>query len=122
MGKKGKKPFKFVADVLIKRVQPLPGPGLQRYAQYGLPDIWTPDIRTLNFTPWESNKNTIPPCGRIFSLVLRFLARATTILAPARKKVVKTPSFWLTEGGQTSTCTFQPYILDSKLYQSVWEG
>jgi hypothetical protein len=61
MGKKWKKPFMFVADVAKKCVLPLPGPGLQRYAQYGLPDRWIPDIRTLNFKPWESDKNAIPP-------------------------------------------------------------
>jgi hypothetical protein len=34
----------------------------------------------------KSNKNAIPPCVRIFTLVLRFLAPATVILSPARQK------------------------------------
>jgi hypothetical protein len=100
MGEKGEIPFIFLADVEKKRVQPLPGTGLQKYALYGLTDIWTPDIRTLNFTLWESNKTAIPPRGRIFNLVLRLLAPETPILAPAREKVGRTGSFWLPEGVQ----------------------
>jgi hypothetical protein len=51
--------------------------------QYGLPAAWIPDMRTFNFTPNAFNKNAIPPRGRIFTPVLRFIAPASVMLAPA---------------------------------------
>jgi hypothetical protein len=69
--------------------------------QDGLPAAWIPNMRSLNFTLRASNKNAFPPCGRIFTPVLRFIAPASVMLTPARQKQIKTkaPSFRLPEGG-----------------------
>jgi hypothetical protein len=68
-----------------KIVLPKPNPGLRGSSQYGLQAASTLGSRTLKCTSGASNKNAIPPCGWIFSPVLRFIAPATTILVPARK-------------------------------------
>jgi hypothetical protein len=87
-----------------KIVLPRPNPGLRGSSQYGLQAASTLDSRTLKCTPGVSNKNAIPPCGWIFSPVLRFIASATTILVPARKKQKNTLSHCLCGGLKEVSC------------------
>jgi hypothetical protein len=85
MGEKGKTLFMHVV-VDLKKTAPLqPDSGLRSCRQDGPPEAWNAERLTLKITRRASNKHTIPPGCRIFTPVLRFIAPASVILAPARK-------------------------------------